>query len=139
MRSLIPALLLLVASVAAADVPPPDVCNQTGQACDRAQDPKTHEFNAKGTCKESTCTRYGLGPDGTRSASSYPCGQCVYTAEQPKPPTPPATTNPASPTEPRSHGRCSVATSGDLPSLGGLAFLAGGLLLQRRRRRGAVS
>ncbi len=63
------------ARTAYADIPPPDVCAQAGQSCNKAGD----HFDQPGTCTASTCSHTLPSGDGKLTTTTFACNKCVAT------------------------------------------------------------
>jgi hypothetical protein len=127
-------LVLLIASRASADVPPPNACSVVGEACSSAQ--TSTGFNGAGTCQASTCAHSGPLPDGAIGTTQNACTLCVAG------PTavsgsggPASSSSSSSPNGSSSSGGC--AAVGASPGFAPFALVAAGaaiVALSRRRR-----
>lgn len=113
---------VLLASVplsAAADVPPPDSCQNEGASCENAGP----NADARGTCEQATCTRTNPGDGGVMS---YDCLRCV------------ASSSGSNGKEDDDDGGCSCRLSGATSERGLVVLMlvagAGALAWSRRRR-----
>jgi MYXO-CTERM domain-containing protein len=111
------------AAPARADLPPPDACDEAGEACSNAGD----NYDEDGICRERTCTK---GPPGQQM--SYDCLLCEL-GESPA--TGGSTSNPPAPKKDDDDEGCSVSAAGTEHGLAGILLLAGlGMLIRGRRR-----